>query len=385
METWKWLALAAVAGLLAAWLLLAPSAEDFATVPAVTPSVTQVVEAFSEEDVAFSHGEITLAGTLTLPTQGAPHPAVILISGSGPQNRDSEIPDLVPGYRPFRWIAEHLSTQGVAVLRYDDRGVGESTGEFGAAATVDFSYDAEAALDYLLTRDDIDASSIGLLGHSEGALSVAMLAARRDDVAFAISLAGTSVSGYEILIRQVELILLSEGTPPAEAQTAGEQQRQVLDLAMEQAWGELEELLVEISLEQIASLPEEQQEELGDVQAVAQSLAAQQLPVFQSAWYQSFLAYDPADDWSRITVPVLAFFGGRDVQVDADQNRAALAAATARAGNLDVTLVTFPEANHLFLPAVTGAFSEYPTLPMEFVPRLLPMLTEWIVERFGQA
>ncbi|HDS29240.1 MAG TPA: hypothetical protein ENN96_02015, partial [Candidatus Acetothermia bacterium] len=170
METWKWLALAAVAGLLAAWLLLAPPVEDVATIPAITPSVPQVVEAFSEEDVTFSHGEITLAGTLTLPTQDAPHPAVILISGSGPQNRDSEIPELVPGYRPFRWIAEHLSTRGVAVLRYDDRGFGSSTGEFGTAATVDFSYDAEAALDYLLSRDDIDSSSIGLLGHSEGAL-----------------------------------------------------------------------------------------------------------------------------------------------------------------------------------------------------------------------
>lgn len=384
METWKWLALAAVAGLLAAWLLLPQSAEDVATVPAVTPSVTQVVEAFSEEDVTFSHGEITLAGTLTLPTQGGPHPVVILISGSGPQNRDSEIPDLVPGYRPFRWIAEHLSAQGVAVLRYDDRGVGESIGDFGAAATVDFSYDTEAALDYLLSRIDIDPTSIGLLGHSEGALSVAMLAARRDDVAFAISLAGTSVSGYEILIRQMELIWLSEGMPADEAQAVAEQQRQVLDLAMEQAWDDLERLLVEISLEQIAALPEEQQEELGDVQAVAQNIATQQLPTFQSDWYQGFLSYDPADDWSRVTVPVLAIFGGRDVQVDADQNRAALAAATARAGNLDVTIVTFPEANHLFLPAVTGAFSEYPTLPMEFVPRLLPVLTEWILDRVGQ-
>lgn len=384
METWKWVALAAVVGMLAAWLLLAPSAEEVGPVPVVEPSVPQEMEAFTEEDVTFSHGEITLAGTLTLPPHGGPHPAVILISGSGPQNRDSEIPELVPGYRPFRWIAEHLSTQGVAVLRHDDRGVGESTGDFGAAATVGFSYDAEAALDYLLTRADIDPASIGLLGHSEGALSVAMLAARRDDVAFAISLAGTSVPGYEIIIRQVELILLSEGASADEAQAAADKQRQVLDLAIDHAWDDLERMLVEISLEQIAALPEEQQEALGDVEGVAQSLAAQQLSVFQSEWYQSFLVYDPAEDWRQITVPVLAVFGGRDVQVDADQNRAALAAATAIAGNLDVSIVTFPEANHLFLPAVTGAFSEYPTLPMEFVPRLLPLLTEWILDRFGR-
>jgi uncharacterized protein len=384
METWKWLALAVVAGLLAAWVVLTPSVEDVATAPGDSPSVTKVVEAFSEEEVTFSHGEITLAGTLTLPTEGGPHPAVILISGSGPQNRDSEIPELVPGYQPFRWIAEHLSAQGVAVLRYDDRGFAQSTGEFATATTVDFSYDAEAALDYLLSRDDIDPTSIGLLGHSEGALSVALLAARRDEVALAISLAGTSVSGYEILIRQVELIWLSEGMPADEAQAAAEQQREVLDLAIEQAWEDLERILVEISLAQIAALPEEQQEALGDAQEVAQSLAAQQLPTFQSDWYQSFLTYDPVDDWARVTVPVLAIFGGQDVQVDADQNRAALAAATARAGNLDVTIVTFPEANHLFLPAATGAFSEYPMLPMEFVPRLLPMLTGWILERFGK-
>jgi dienelactone hydrolase len=151
MELWKWIAIA-VAVLVGGFLL----------VSMFTPPKPAV------EEVTFTNGDIALAGTLTLPPTEGPHPAVILISGSGPQNRDEEIPG-VSGYQPFRVIADHLARNGIAVLRYDDRGVGGSTGDYATATSADFATDAEAALSYLLGRDEIDPEQIGLLGHSEGA------------------------------------------------------------------------------------------------------------------------------------------------------------------------------------------------------------------------
>ena len=163
---------------------------------------------YVEEEVTFGHDDVTLAGTLSLPEGDGPFPAVILFNGSGQQNRDSELP-FVPGYKPFRVIADHLARNGIAVLRYDDRGVGGSTGDLDNVTTADFADDGEAALDYLLSRTEIDPAQIGLLGHSEGGIIAPMLAARRPDVAFAISMAGNAVSGYDTVIRQAELLVLA--------------------------------------------------------------------------------------------------------------------------------------------------------------------------------
>lgn len=382
METWKWVALAVVVALAAAWGLSVRGPEVEVT---PVPPVAELRDPFVATDVTFSHGDITLAGTLTLPHGEGPHPALVLVSGSGPQDRDSAIPDVAPGYRPFKWIAEHLSARGIAVLRCDDRGVGESTGSFAAATTADFADDAEAALTYLLSRPDIDPGRVGLLGHSEGAMVVAMVAARNKDVAFAVSMAGVSVDGYETIIRQVELITLAGGLDAEQAAEAGREQRAVLDLVRGRDWEALEAHLAEINREQIAALPSEQQEALGDPEQMVQALVAQQMATFQSDWYQFFLEYDPGEDWAQVTVPVLAIFAELDVQVDPEQNTEAFERAMAQAGNDDFTVVVLSGANHLFQPAETGGPWEYPTLPQEFVPMFLPTLTGWLLERVDMA
>ncbi len=164
---------------------------------------------------------------------------------------------------------------------------------------------------------------------------------------------------------------------------AAAQQRAILDLVVAGDWEALETLVVEIKLAQIAALPPAQQQALGDPDALARTLAAQDLAAFQSAWYREFLVHDPAQDWAKVRVPVLAVFGGVDVQVDADQNKAALEEAISRAGNRDVTVVVLPEANHLFQKAVTGGLEEYALLPMEFHPRLLPAIGDWLFARVG--
>ncbi|MGC9530164.1 MAG: alpha/beta hydrolase family protein [Candidatus Bipolaricaulaceae bacterium] len=374
MELWKWLLLGAA---VAALVLAAPrGASD-------RPAVEVERPAFVAHEVTFGHAEATLAGTLTIPVGQGPYPGLVLISGSGPQNRDEELAG-VPGYRPFRWIAEYLSSRGLAVLRYDDRGVGRSTGDATTATTEDLSTDAEAALACLAARREVDAGRVGLLGHSEGATVAAMVAARNDRAAFVVSLAGPAVDGHRLTVRQVERILLASGADPEVAAAAAAQQRQILDMARSGDWEALETRLVEISRAQLAALPPEEREAMGDLDQAALAAAADQLASLQSPWYQFYLAYDPSEDWAQVTVPVLAVFGGLDVQVDVEQNKQPLLAALAGAGNSDVTVVVLPDANHLFQPAVTGGVQEYATLPATFVPRLLPTIGDWILARTGQ-
>lgn len=335
---------------------------------------------YSEEEVTFQNGETALAGTLTLPAGDGPFPALILLSGSGQQDRDEALPT-VPGYRPFREIADALTRQGIAVLRYDDRGVGQSTGDLALATSADFAADAEAALRLLQSRADIDGQQIGLLGHSEGGMLAAMVAARNPDVAFVISMAGTAVDGYETIVKQVERLTLAAGGSQAEAEAASQQQRTVLDLAMNQDWATLEAALNQIAQQQVATLPEAQKAAMGDVDALVQQQVASQLQIFQSPWYQFFLRYDPAEDLAQITAPVLGVFGGNDTQVDAEQNSAALQAALERAGNNDVTIHVLPTANHLFQDASSGGVDEYATLDPHLMPAFLEVIGQWLLAR----
>jgi uncharacterized protein len=336
---------------------------------------------YVEEEVTFQNDDITLAGTLTLPEGDGPFPALILLSGSGQQDRDEALA-IVPGYRPFYEIADTLTRQGVAVLRYDDRGVGGSTaGDLATVSSADFADDAEAALRFLQGRADIDGQQIGFLGHSEGGILAAMVAARNPDVAFVISMAGTAVDGYETLLKQVERLALASGASPAEAAAAVEQQRAALDLVLAQDWADLEAMVNAIVEEQVAAVPAEQLAAMGGKDALVQQQVAAQLQALQSPWYQFFLSHDPGQDWAQVATPVLGLYGGNDTQVDAEQNSAALQAALDRAGNADVTIQVLPTANHLFQEAVTGGVDEYAALPPQLMPEFLQAISQWLLAR----
>jgi uncharacterized protein len=336
---------------------------------------------YVEEEVTFQNDDITLAGTLTLPEGDGPFPALILLSGSGQQDRDEALA-IVPGYRPFYEIADTLTRQGVAVLRYDDRGVGGSTaGDLATVSSADFADDAEGALRFLQGRADIDGQQIGFLGHSEGGILAAMVAARNPDVAFVISMAGTAVDGYETLLKQVERLALASGASPAEAAAAVEQQRAALDLVLAQDWADLEAMVNAIVEEQVASMPAEQLAAMGGKDALVQQQVAAQLQALQSPWYQFFLSHDPGQDWAQVATPVLGLYGGNDTQVDAEQNSAALQAALDRAGNADVTIQVLPTANHLFQEAVTGGVDEYAALPPQLMPEFLQAISQWLLAR----
>jgi uncharacterized protein len=261
--------------------------------------------------------------------------------------------------------------------------VGGSTGDVDATIQENIA-NAAAAVDYVLTRPEVDPDSIGIFGHSEGGLAVANLGANDPDVDFVVAMAGTAVPGTEILYAQNERIMLSEGATEEEA---ADQVAFVTETFVLLAAGDLEALqpLVEAQVrEQIEALPEAEMESLGDIDAyIAQQVEAA-MGQYESQWFQSFLFYDPTADWEQVQVPLLAVFGGLDVQVPADQNAPALEAALTTAGNEDFTIVTVDDANHLFQSATTGALSEYGTLGSEFTPEFLPLVTDWILEHTAE-
>lgn len=336
---------------------------------------------YAEEEVTFHNADITLAGTLTLPESGAPHPAVVMITGSGPQNRDEEL----FGFKPFHMIADHLTRNGIAVLRYDDRGVGGSTGSVSEATTEDFARDVLAAVDFLKNRSDIDPERIGLIGHSEGGIVAPLASSMSDDVAFMVLMAGTSVSGAEILIEQGALIMRASGATEADMeQQIAFQKRTFEAIRSGDGWDELAADLETRLRESIAEMPDSQRNAITDVDAYIDAQIQAQLTALQTPWLRYFLDYDPAVTLRTIDTPILALFGELDLQVPPAQNRGPLEQALRDGNHPDYTVRVLPRANHLFITATTGSPTEYATLEKVFVPEFLPLITEWILERVSR-
>jgi len=328
---------------------------------------------YREEEVRVSNGDITLAGTLTIPAGGGPFPAVVLITGSGPQDRDEDI----FGFKVFRTIADHLTRQGVSVYRYDDRGVGSSTGSLNVATTADFAGDALAAVGMLRSRPDIDARRVGLLGHSEGATVAAIAAFRSADVAFVVTLASPGVRGDEVLRQQA-----ADG---ARALGAGEEvvarivaaHRQATDaVRMGQSAESLASVVMELVGAQYDSFPAAQRAAAGDRDAFVARTYRAGVAQLGTPWMRFMLDFDPAVALRLVRCPVLALFGSLDTQVVPSPNQANVRAALA--GNADATVKSYDGANHLFQQARTGLVTEYATLEKAFVPGLLDDLSAWI-------
>ncbi len=333
---------------------------------------------YAEHEVSFDHGDITLAGTLTVPPTRGPHPAVVMISGSGPQNRDEEL----FGFKPFRIIADHLTRRGIAVLRYDDRGVGGSTGDVMLATSDDFAQDVSAAVSFLEQRTDIAPNAIGLIGHSEGAIIAPLVASRSDRVAFIVLLAGTAVTGEQILYAQGELIARANGASETEIRTQKAAQRRSFEVVRsDSGWKELEDYLREQASHAVGMMTEEERSAIRDMDVFLDTQVKAQVRMIRTPWFRDFLDYDPVTALERVRVPVLALFGELDLQVPPSVNTEPMAAALAAAQNADVTIRVLPKANHLFLEAKTGSPQEYAGLKKEFVASFLDTIAEWIAQR----
>lgn len=332
-------------------------------------------------DVTFTSPEagIELAGTLTLPQGDGPFPAAVLVSGSGPQNRNEEL----MGHKPFLVIADHLTREGIAVLRYDDRGVGESGGEFGTATTGHFADDALAAVAWLKGREEVAADAIGLVGHSEGGVVAPMAANRSDDVSWVVLLAGTGLTGEEILYLQGRLIALANGATQDAVEANEAVQRKIFRAVKE----EPDPAALEARLDRVL---DEAIRELGPEERVAAGIGDDptrwkeaQIRSVTTPWFRFFLTYDPTRALEELDVPILALNGEKDLQVPPDQNLSAIEAALARGGNPDYTVRALDGLNHLFQPAETGSPLEYARIETTFAPEALQMISDWILARSG--
>jgi pimeloyl-ACP methyl ester carboxylesterase len=365
--------------------VLVPAIDAFAPLaPQATPHPSTFD--YHIEEVAFPGGSdgVELAGTLTLPNGPGPHPVVVMMTGSGAQDRDESIRPITT-LKPFAVLADALTGAGVGVLRYDDRGVGGSSGEYNAATIEELAEDARAAIDYLETRDDVDTERIGLLGHSEGGLYSAMLGATDPRVAYIGMMAPAVIDGLEFIIEQNMALTRSAGAAEEMVEAIGEHSREAMPLALEGDFAGLERVTSEFYGRVWDGLSPEDQVVAGDRDTFVRLQVDSALPIYESDWFRSFLGYDPTSDWEQVGVPVLAVFGGKDMQVIAHSNEAALAEALAAAGNLDVTTLTIPRANHLFQEADTGALAEYGQLEPEFIDGFVETVVDWFVDRSGVA
>ncbi|MGB5672941.1 MAG: alpha/beta fold hydrolase [Gemmatimonadota bacterium] len=315
-------------------------------------------------DVEFENPEagIRLAGTFTIPAGDGPHPAVALLTGSGPQDRNSAL----FGHRPFLVLADYLTRSGIAVLRFDDRGIGSSTGDFAVATTPDFASDALAAVAFLQTRPEVDPEKIGLVGHSEGAIVAPMAANRGGDVAFAVLLASTGVNGRELLVMQAKAMNRAAGLPETVIEERAEVQESVLDVA--------------VVAENDSVAAEQARAILADA-GLTGDAAEGQIRWLLSPWMKYFLVYDPLPELRDLSIPVLALNGEKDTQVPPIENLVPVEEALREGGNPDVTAEVLPGLNHLFQTAETGLPAEYTGIEETFSPAALEMIAAWILER----
>ena len=282
--------------------------------------------------------------------------------------------------KPLRIIADFLTREGIAVLRYDDRGVGGSTGSVSEATSIDFAGDVVAAVRFLKQREDISHSQIGAIGHSEGGI-IAPIAAQSGELAFVVLLAGTAMTGAEILFDQGDLILAANGASDEERKAQRKTQEMVMQaIRTDEGWDELKALLIEQGMASLEDMPAEQRVAIEDPETFVRNQVNTQLEFTRSTWFRAFIDYDPVPALEQLQVPALAIFGELDLQVPPVSNSAGMEKAFKCSGHENFRIVTLAGANHLFQKATTGSPTEYATLAKEFVPELLPLITGWIKE-----
>ena len=331
---------------------------------------------YASEDVVFPNttAAIRLAGTLTIPEGEGSFPAVVLISGSGPQDRNEEI----LGHKPFLVIADYLTRNGIAVLRYDDRGVGASKGFFSLADSADFATDAEAAMAYLKTRSEIDCTKIGLVGHSEGGLIAPMVAADSKDVAFIVLLAGTGIPGDVLLLKQEELIARASGVSEDRIAKSKLRNNELFFLVRQ---FDNRDALKQVLADKINEFIDEEETVEFTEDMDREAYVNQQVNKLANPWMMYFLKHNPATDLQKVTCPVLAVNGSRDLQVPATENLSAIKAALEQGGNQDVTVKEYTSLNHLFQESETGSPDEYGAIEQTFSPIVLEEITHWILKQ----
>jgi fermentation-respiration switch protein FrsA (DUF1100 family) len=319
---------------------------------------------YRDEDVTYVNKTAgnTLPATLTIPPGKGPFPAALLIVGSGPHDRDESL----LGHKPFLVLSDYLTRKGIAVLRADKRGIGKSTGDYATSTTADFAGDAEAGVAYLKTRAEVDPHKIGLIGHSEGGVIAPMVAAGDPDVAFIVMMAGTGVTGNQIIVEQSRLIELAGGASQEKADEDAARQSDLLAVVVKEK--DSATLENDLGIKLIANGTPEAQ-------------VGTQVKALTSPWFRYFLTYDPATALRKVTCPVLAINGSKDLQVPPALNLPAIRKALEEGGNKHFEIDELPGLNHLFQTAKTGSPSEYAEIEETMSPVALDKIAGWILKQ----
>lgn len=341
------------------------------------PQTPQEPFSYKEKEVIYHNEDksIQYGATLTLPDTNANVPAVILISGSGQQDRD----ETLFNHKPFWVIADYFSRNGIAVLRVDDRGVGKTTGEVLSATSADFAEDVLVSIGFLKEQEGIDNNKIGLVGHSEGGVIAPLVALQSSDVSFIVALAGPGITGMEIMKRQMRRINDELGLDAEEAERFDQFIKMLLNLASTHSDNdELKPIFAKEMQAWLDNQPDEFLTKIGFKGADANSNIDQMAGRFFLPWMRYFLQYDPAPILEQIQIPVLALNGEKDTQVSAKENLAGFERSLRKAGNKNFKTMSFPHLNHLFQTAETGAVSEYAAIEETFSPEVLNVMLNWI-------
>lgn len=328
---------------------------------------------YNEEEVVFLNHEdnITLAGSFTYPKSGSNFPAVVLVTGSGRQDRDETLFE----HKPFLVLADYLTRNGIAVLRYDDRGVGKSKGNFANSTSEDFARDAISAVEFLKTRKEVNLDFIGLIGHSEGGLIGPMAANISSDIKFLVLIAGPGVVGKDLLVLQEELILKASGMSEDEIKKQVESSVKSYEIVMnEPDSAKAYQKLKNLYEEELSKLSAEERNKPEYSIANFERGAAQIL----SKWFRFFIKYDPRLALENITIPLLALNGTKDTQVSSKQNMPAIDEALKMAGNKNYKLVELEGLNHMLQHAETGAVTEYGKIEETMSEEALKIIADWI-------
>ena len=326
---------------------------------------------YKVEEVSFAaaDGKANLAATLTLPQSNASFPAVLLLGGSGPNDRD----ETTAGHKTFLVLSDFLTRRGIAVLRYDKRGIAQSTGNYAAATLEDFAQDAESALAYLKSRKEVDAKRLGIIGHSEGGILGSLVATRSTDVSWLVLMGTPVTTGERTLLRQSELIARTGGLPEEQITRSLEFDRNAYAVVRGEKNPEAMEKRLNVLVEQS-----------GLSQAMPPAALQAQIRVMSSPWFRDFLIYDPEPVLEKLQCPVLALSGDRDLQVDSTENVPLLRRVYEMSGNKDFTVVEIEGVNHLFQTAQSGSPALYGAIEETMAPSVLTAVGTWIGKHTSQ-
>jgi pimeloyl-ACP methyl ester carboxylesterase len=332
---------------------------------------------YKSEDVLYYSPDSSLqyGATITIPQGKGPFPAMVLITGSGAQNRDEEI----LGHRTFAVLADHLTRKGYIVLRVDDRGVGETTGSLNATSE-DFAGDVSLGVDYLLSRTEVDKNKIGLVGHSEGGMIAPMVANKRKDINFIILLAAPGVKVIELMaeqnyalaksnnmseqaLKQIRYLFTNVVNAIINSADSTEAMKQTSAITDRWATTQPMEVLKEMDFE---------------TKEKRDNYAGEMVNAFQSAWFRYFIKFDPTVYLTNLTARVLALNGDRDIQVISSQNLPGIEAALKKGKNKNYTIKEIPQVNHLFQTCKKCTVMEYAELEETFSPLALKIISDWL-------